>query len=152
VSRPAPAPLAPPEIGIDRPHAAFYDDSAAGGTEAGQGNAMPTFDERERGFEAKFAHDEELRFLLTARRDKLLAHWAAARLKLTAEAEAALVAEVLAIAGPPGPDGHDAAVLTRIAEMMAAHHAAPGVTDLTAALRGCAEQAREQVLAAPPEA
>ncbi len=38
---------------------------------------MTTFDKREEGFEAKFAHDEELRFLAIARRNKLLAAWVA---------------------------------------------------------------------------
>ena len=38
---------------------------------------MTTFDKREEGFEAKFAHDEELRFLALARRNKLLGAWAA---------------------------------------------------------------------------
>src|SRR3569832_1937709 len=33
---------------------------------------MTTFDEREKSFEKKFAHDEELRFKATARRIKLL--------------------------------------------------------------------------------
>ncbi|CTQ51523.1 hypothetical protein LP7551_00035 [Roseibium album] len=38
---------------------------------------MSTFDKREKGFENKFAHDEELRFKATARRNKLLGLWAA---------------------------------------------------------------------------
>jgi hypothetical protein len=38
---------------------------------------MTTFDKREEGFEAKFAHDEELRFKALARRNKLLGAWAA---------------------------------------------------------------------------
>ncbi len=38
---------------------------------------MSTFDKREQGFENKFAHDEELRFKATARRNKLLGLWAA---------------------------------------------------------------------------
>ncbi|WP_306145998.1 DUF1476 domain-containing protein [Roseibium sp. MMSF_3412] len=38
---------------------------------------MSTFDKREQGFENKFAHDEELRFKATARRNKLLGIWAA---------------------------------------------------------------------------
>ncbi len=41
---------------------------------------MSTFDKREKGFENKFAHDEELRFKATARRNKLLGLWAAALL------------------------------------------------------------------------
>ncbi|MBV9430766.1 MAG: DUF1476 domain-containing protein [Hyphomicrobiales bacterium] len=43
---------------------------------------MTTFDKREEGFEAKFAHDEELRFLAVARRNKLLGAWAASLLDL----------------------------------------------------------------------
>lgn len=38
---------------------------------------MTTFDKREEAFEAKFAHDEELRFKSLARRNKLLGAWAA---------------------------------------------------------------------------
>jgi hypothetical protein len=51
-------------------------------------NGMTTFDKREEGFEQQFAHDEELRFKATARRNKLLGLWAAEKLGLTgAEAE-----------------------------------------------------------------
>ena len=38
---------------------------------------MSLFDKREKGFEEKFAHDEELRFKAHARRDKLIGLWAA---------------------------------------------------------------------------
>ena len=38
---------------------------------------MSSFDEREKGYEKKFAHDAELRFKATARRNKLLGLWAA---------------------------------------------------------------------------
>src|SRR5580658_9694665 len=44
---------------------------------------MTTFDKREEGFERQFAHDEELRFKATARRNKLLGLWAAEKLGLT---------------------------------------------------------------------
>ena len=43
---------------------------------------MTTFDKREQAFEDKFAHDEELRFKATARRNKLLGLWAAEKLGL----------------------------------------------------------------------
>jgi len=43
---------------------------------------MTTFDKREEGFEQQFAHDEELRFKATARRNKLLGLWAAEKLGL----------------------------------------------------------------------
>ncbi|PTM52292.1 DUF1476 domain-containing protein [Phreatobacter oligotrophus] len=49
---------------------------------------MSTFDQRQEGFEKKFAHDEELRFKATARRNKLLGLWAAELLgKTGADAE-----------------------------------------------------------------
>jgi hypothetical protein len=50
---------------------------------------MTTFDKREEGFEKKFAHDEELKFKASARRNKLLGMWAAEKLSLSgAEADA----------------------------------------------------------------
>ena len=48
---------------------------------------MTQFDDRERAFESKFAHDEEMKFRITARRNRLLGHWAARQMGLT-EAEA----------------------------------------------------------------
>src|ERR1700743_1692844 len=44
---------------------------------------MTTFDKREEGFEKQFAHDEELKFKATARRDRLLGQWAAEKLRIT---------------------------------------------------------------------
>lgn len=50
---------------------------------------MTTFDDRENAFEAKFAHDEEMKFKAEARRNKLLGLWAADLLgKSASEAEA----------------------------------------------------------------
>ncbi len=50
---------------------------------------MTTFDKREQGFEAKFIHDEELRFKAMARCNKMLGNWAAAQLGLKGDAAAA---------------------------------------------------------------
>ena len=66
---------------------------------------MTTFEERERGFEAKFAHDEDLRFRQVARRDKLFARWAAGRLNLVDAGAAEMEAAVLAVADGAGHDG-----------------------------------------------
>lgn len=44
---------------------------------------MTTFDEREKGFEKKFAHDQDLRFRAESRRNKAVAEWAAAQLAIT---------------------------------------------------------------------
>jgi len=46
---------------------------------------MTTFDDRERAFEAKFARDEEMAFRVTARRNRLVGQWAAAKMNLTPE-------------------------------------------------------------------
>ena len=46
---------------------------------------MTTFDDRENAFENKFAHDEEMAFRVTARRNKLVGQWAARKMGLTAE-------------------------------------------------------------------
>jgi len=46
---------------------------------------MATMDDRKDAFEKKFAHDEELKFKATARRNKLLGLWAAEKLGKTGE-------------------------------------------------------------------
>jgi hypothetical protein len=46
---------------------------------------MTTFDEREKGYEKKFALDQDLKFKAEARRNKLLAEWAAEKLGISAE-------------------------------------------------------------------
>lgn len=50
-----------------------------------------TFDERERAFESRFAHDEELRFQARVRRNRLLAIWSGERMRLTGEAASGYV-------------------------------------------------------------
>ena len=47
---------------------------------------MSHFSDRERAFETKFAHDEEMKFRITARRNRLLGEWAARQMGLS-EAE-----------------------------------------------------------------
>jgi hypothetical protein len=73
---------------------------------------MTTFDERERAFERKFAHDEELRFRATVRRNKLLGLWAAEKL---------------------GHSGADADAYAK--EVIRADFTVPGDADLIAKLR-----------------
>src|SRR5690348_10168767 len=46
---------------------------------------MTDFRDRERGEEAKFAHDEDMAFRVVARRNRLLGQWAATKMGLTAE-------------------------------------------------------------------
>jgi hypothetical protein len=54
-----------------------------------------TFDKREDGFEKKFAHDEELRFKASARRNKLLGMWAAEKMGLSGAPAEAYAKEVV---------------------------------------------------------
>jgi len=48
---------------------------------------MSGFDERQKGFENKFKHDQELQFKVMARRNKLLGQWVAGKLGI-ADADA----------------------------------------------------------------
>jgi hypothetical protein len=56
---------------------------------------MTNFEDREKGFERKFAHDEELKFRATARRNKLLGLWAAEKLGLSGDNAQAYSREVI---------------------------------------------------------
>lgn len=44
---------------------------------------MSTFDEREKGFEAKYKLDQETQFKVNARRNRLLGEWAAAKMGMS---------------------------------------------------------------------
>jgi hypothetical protein len=91
--------------------------------------------DREQAFEAKFVHDEALRFMIGARRDKLFARWAAAKLNLNAEQTDALVQTVIRI---PDGRGHDAALLGTIAERLSGQATRE---TLSAALERCLTEA-----------
>ncbi len=56
---------------------------------------MTTFDEREKEFEARFKHDQELRFKVTVRRNRLLGLWAAQRMGLAGTAAEAYAKEIV---------------------------------------------------------
>jgi hypothetical protein len=56
---------------------------------------MTDFNDRERGEEAKFAHDEDMAFRIAARRNRLLGHWAAEKMGLTPEETDAYAKEVV---------------------------------------------------------
>jgi hypothetical protein len=55
---------------------------------------MTTFDDREKGYEKKFAHDAELKFKAESRRNKMLAEWAGAKLGISGAALEDYVKEV----------------------------------------------------------
>ena len=107
---------------------------------------MPTFQDRERAFEAKYVHDEDLRFRINARRDKLFAQQAAGQLELSASATAALVTAVLAIRDGPG---HDDLLLRYVTDVFAEHGRADATDGLHASLDLCGEQAKQQLSGHP---
>lgn len=94
---------------------------------------MTTFDDRERSYEAKFAHDAELRFKAEARRNRLLGEWAAGLLGKTGDAIAEYSRTVLAadfeeagdedvyrkLAGDLGDLADEATIRAKMAELNA---------------------------------
>ena len=60
----------------------------------GEKRDMTTFNDREKGFEKKFALDAELKFKAESRRNKAVAEWAAAKLGLSGEALEAYIKDV----------------------------------------------------------
>ena len=56
---------------------------------------MSSFDEREKSFEKKFAHDEELKFKVNAKRHKYLGQWASQILGYDQEKEKEYIQSVI---------------------------------------------------------
>ena len=54
-----------------------------------------SFDEREKSFEKKFAHDSELQFKVSARRNKHLAIWASQILRYNSDQEKEYIQSVI---------------------------------------------------------
>ena len=103
---------------------------------------MATFEDREKEFEARFKHDQELRFKVTARRNRLIGLWAAEKMGLTGD-EAAAYAKTIVDAEFHGGDRH-------VVEKLVADLAAKG-KNITAAqvqfeLNHFAETAKKQVM------
>ena len=56
---------------------------------------MSTFDDREKSFEKKFAHDEELKFKIAARKNKYLGQWVSQILGYDQEKEKEYIQSVI---------------------------------------------------------
>jgi hypothetical protein len=108
---------------------------------------MTTFDKREQGFEAKFAHDEELMFKATARSNKLLGLWAAAQLGLSGEAAASYATTLVT-------DNLENRTMDATLNKVSADLAAKGVSPERVAqkLQECLHQALAQLEASRGEA
>lgn len=104
---------------------------------------MTTFDEREKSYERKFQHDQELAFKTKARRNKLFGIWVAKRLGLADGAAEAYAREM--VASDFGKAG-DAAIIARAGEELATHSVPVDVERLQAELQRCAAEARKQLI------
>lgn len=106
---------------------------------------MTLFNDREDAFEKKFAHDEQLRFKATARRNKLFGLWVAERLgKTGADAEAYAKTVVLADFEEAG----DADVLRKVRQDLDQGGHAMSETELRGRLTDFMTRAVEEIKAA----
>jgi len=106
---------------------------------------MTTFDQREQGFERKFAHDAELTFRIVARRNRLAGLWAAGLLGLPdPESEAYAKAVVQADFEEVGDDD----VVRKLLSDLLKGGVEIAEADVRAALDRCAAEARVQIEAA----
>jgi hypothetical protein len=104
---------------------------------------MATFEDREKEFEARFKHDEELRFKVTARRNRLLGLWAAERMGLAGEAAETYAKSIVAAEFDKGGDRH---VVEKLVADLAAkgHPVTPAQVQFE--LDHFAEAAKQQVM------
>jgi hypothetical protein len=104
---------------------------------------MATFEDREKGFEQKFRHDQELQFKVTARRNRLLGLWAAERMGLTGDAADAYAKEVVAADfEKPGDDD----VVQKVAGDLKAKNITVTEQQIRDELRRLFEAAKKQIM------
>ena len=105
---------------------------------------MTTFDDREKAFEKKFAHDTEMQFKAEARRNKLLGLWAAERMGLGGEeAEAYARSVVLADLKEKG----DEDVFSKVAADLAEKGVSVEDDELRSRMRELLAEAKGQIAA-----
>jgi hypothetical protein len=103
---------------------------------------MPTFEDREKEFEARFKHDQELRFKVTARRNRLLGLWAAEKMGLTGDAADTYAKSVVAAEF----DGGDKHVVEKVVADLAAKSHAVTAAQVQFELDHFAETAMQQFM------
>ena len=105
---------------------------------------MTTFDEREQGFEKKFALDEEQTFKAVARRNRLLGMWIAEKLGLSGDAATAYARDVVAADFEAAGDDD---VLRKVEQDLAAKGVKPGPGEVRAKMNELLAEAVAQVKA-----
>jgi hypothetical protein len=101
------------------------------------------FEEREKGFEAKYRLDQEIQFKISARRNKLLGLWAAERMGFSAASAEEYAKEVVA-ADFEMPGDED--VLKKVLKDLMAKGLDITDTEVKKQMNKLVETAREQVL------
>ena len=103
---------------------------------------MSAFDEREKDFEARYKHDQELQFKVKARRNRLLGLWAAERMGLSSDAAQAYAKEVVE-AEFHGGDRH---VIDKLVADLAAKGQSCTPAQVQFELDHLAERAKQQIM------
>jgi hypothetical protein len=104
---------------------------------------MTTFNEREKAFEKKYEHDQDLKFKVTARKNKLLGLWAAGLMgKSGADAEAYAKDVVMADLERPG----DSDVIEKLVKDLAAAGKPMEEHSIRKQAERLAEAAKEQLM------
>jgi len=104
---------------------------------------MKSFTEREKGFEAEFKRNQELRFRVTARRNRLFGLWAGARLGLPGGEEAETYAKAVAAADFEAPGDDD--VINKVLPDLQEKGIAVTEAELRTELERAAAEARRQI-------
>ncbi|MBI1776674.1 MAG: DUF1476 domain-containing protein [Proteobacteria bacterium] len=105
---------------------------------------MSSFDEREKAFEEKFKHDQELRFKVTARRNKMLGLWAAQQMGLAGAAAESYAKQV--VEAELGKHAGDAAVIAKLKTDLAAKGIDASDHKVKRELERLAQIAKDQVM------
>lgn len=101
------------------------------------------FDERERGYEAKWAHDEEARFKILTKSHAWLAEWAAETMKLPAD-EVSYYVQAVIEAGLSGK-GRES-IFSKLRGDFEARHVNCPDSVIQRKMQEALEQARESIL------
>jgi len=104
---------------------------------------MTTFADREKEFEARFKHDQDFRFKVTSRRNRLSGLWAAKKMELTDADAETYVKDVLAAQFEPGGDKR---VLDKIVNDLTAKGQTITPAQVRFELDHFAEQAKQQLM------
>ena len=104
---------------------------------------MKSFTERKKRFEAEFKRNQELRFRVTARRNRLFGLWAAARPGLPAGEEAETYAKTVVAADFEAPGDND--VINKVLADLEEKSIAATEAELRTEIERAAADARRQI-------